>query len=197
MDPSQSPAPPPSGRQGDVFLQPGEFFVGDAQHRIRTLLGSCVSITLWCATRRMGAMSHFLLAKRGRSRHADETLDGRYADEALRLMLDLLARRDVKPADCQAKIFGGGEMFPENKPSSQMGIGRRNGEAARRLLQGHGIQVVSESLFGNGHRQIIFDVGSGDVWARQMAVQTESPVLPALPFPLGTPLPSAPPSTSS
>ncbi|HSI47471.1 MAG TPA: chemotaxis protein CheD [Ideonella sp.] len=197
MDAPLSPAPPRSGRQREVFLQPGEFFVGDAQHRIRTLLGSCVSITLWCAARRMGAMSHFLLAERGRPRRAPETPDGRYADEALRLMLDLLARRDVKPADCQAKIFGGGEMFPENKPSGQMGIGRRNGEAARRLLLGHGIHVASESLFGNGHRQIIFDVGSGDVWARQLAVQAESPALPPLPFPLGAPAPSAPPSTSS
>ncbi len=39
----------------DVFLQPGEHFVGDADCRIRTLLGSCVSITLWHATRRLGA----------------------------------------------------------------------------------------------------------------------------------------------
>jgi chemotaxis protein CheD len=26
---------------------------------------------------------------------------------------------------------------------------------------------VSESLFGIGHRQIIFNIGTGDVWARQ------------------------------
>ena len=45
----------------DVFLMPGEHFVGDARHRIRTLLGSCVSITLWHPQRRVGAMSHFLL----------------------------------------------------------------------------------------------------------------------------------------
>lgn len=31
----------------DIFLQPGEHYVGDADCTIRTLLGSCVSITLW------------------------------------------------------------------------------------------------------------------------------------------------------
>jgi len=48
-------------------------------------------------------------------------------------------------------------------------VGRRNGDAARELLLAHGIELVSESLFGDGHRQIVFDVATGDVWARQMA----------------------------
>ena len=39
--------------------------------------------------------------------------------------------------------------------------------AARRLLLAHRIPVHSESLFGVGHRQIVFDVASGDVWVRQ------------------------------
>ena len=41
--------------------------------------------------------------------------------------------------------------------------------AARDLLQAHGIEIVSESLFGDGHRQIAFDVGTGHVWARQVS----------------------------
>ena len=41
-------------------------------------------------------------------------------------------------------------------------------EAARELLQAHGIEVISESLFGDGHRQIAFDIATGDVWARQL-----------------------------
>ena len=71
----------------------------------------------------------------------------------------------MRAADCQAKIFGGGNMFPARRTVE---IGRRNGEAARVLLQARGIAVVSESLFGDGHRQIAFDVATGDVWARQV-----------------------------
>jgi len=47
-------------------------------------------------------------------------------------------------------------------------VGQRNGEAALALLQEHGIDVVSQSLFGIGHRQIVFDVSKGDVWSRQV-----------------------------
>jgi chemotaxis protein CheD len=162
-------------RRIDVFLRPGDHFVGDASHRLRTLLGSCVSVTLWCERSRIGAMSHFLLASRGMG-DVDaavgldlQQLDGRYGDEALRLMLHELARRGVEASRCQAKIFGGGNMFPAHTGGMAPAIGRRNGEAARELLQSRGIEIVSESLFGDGHRQIVFDIDSGDVWARQRA----------------------------
>ena len=50
-----------------------------------------------------------------------------------------------------------------------MNVGQRNGEAALELLNHHGIPIVSESLFGVGHRQIIFDIRNGDVWCHQVA----------------------------
>jgi chemotaxis protein CheD len=152
----------------DIFLQPGELFVGDKDYQIRTILGSCVSITLWHAASRMGGMSHFLLPTRS-SNSGDFELDGRYGDEALRLMLDELKKYGLRPEDCEAKIFGGGNMFPGQERAGAMLVGQRNGEAARELLQYRSIPVVSESLFGNGHRQIIFDVSNGDVWSRQIS----------------------------
>lgn len=159
----------------DVFLKPGEWAVGDASCRIRTILGSCVSVTLWCPALRVGAMSHCLLPSRARAgedvasvRGLDLLgLDARYADEALHLMLRELERGHVRAEDCRAKIFGGGNMFPAHRAGG-VPVGRRNGEAARRLLKAHGIEVASESLFGDGHRQIVFDIATGDVWARQL-----------------------------
>ncbi len=154
--------------QIDVFLQPGDLFVGDAGYRIRTMLGSCVSITLWHPIARIGGMSHFLLPSRGGHAPGGE-LDGRYGDEALQLILRELRRCHVPHAQCQAKIFGGGNMFPGYKAAAAMSVGQRNGEAARELLRMRGIPVVSESLFGDGHRQVIFDIATGDVWLQQVA----------------------------
>jgi len=156
----------------DMLLRPGEYGVGDATHRMRTVLGSCVSMTLWCPVLRIGAMSHFLLAHRV-GRLAD-ALDARYGDEALALMLRDLELRRVRPQQCEAKIFGGGDMFPAARARATVAVGRRNGEAARSLLLARGITVVSESLFGDGHRQIVFDVASGNVWSRQIPPQSEA-----------------------
>lgn len=152
----------------DIFLPPGEFFVADGNYRIRTMLGSCVSITLWHPATRWGAMSHFLLHTRGNAGLMKPDLDARYGDEALRLMLDDLARQGISPTQCQGKIFGGGNMFTSHVHAGAINVGRRNGEAARAMLCDYGIPVVTESLFGMGHRQIIFDVSNGDVWSHQV-----------------------------
>lgn len=156
----------------DIFLQPGELFVGDANFKIRTILGSCVSITLWHARLRVGGMSHFLLPTRTKMK-GDAGLDGRYGDEALNLMIHDLKAAGVSHTQCEAKIFGGGNMFPGNahargKHAKGLAIGEKNGATARKLLYLHGIPVLTESLFGVGHRQIVFDISKGDVWSRQV-----------------------------
>jgi len=151
----------------DIFLMPGDYFVGDGQYRVRTLLGSCVSITLWHPGLRIGAMSHFLLPGHGR-RKADRAHDkpGMYAADAMQLLVDGLARHGVPLAQCQGKIFGGGAMFPRN--ARVRDIGTQNGDYARSMLHQHGVHVVSESLFGEGHRQLIFTIRSGEVLSRQV-----------------------------
>lgn len=149
----------------ESFLQPGEVGAGDARHVFKTLLGSCVSITLWHPVRRVGAMSHFLLP--GRSQ-ASARLDGRYADEAIALMWRHLLRLGVDPTECQAKLFGGARMFTAESQADVVAVGRRNGDVARELLRERGFKVVAEDLFGIGHRKLVFDIRSGDVWSRQI-----------------------------
>jgi chemotaxis protein CheD len=158
----------PDSKLIDIFLMPGDFFVGDERYRVRTLLGSCVSITLWHPARRIGAMSHFLLPGSSRKKYRDPSGDkpGIYGADAMQLLLDGLAQLAVPLAQCQGKIFGGGAMFPRNDKVPDIGI--QNGDSARSMLQQHGVQVVSESLFGEGHRQLIFTIRSGEVLSRQV-----------------------------
>jgi chemotaxis protein CheD len=151
----------------EIFLQPGEFFVADADYRLRTILGSCVSITLWHAASQTGGMTHSLLPTRGIPA-PHHVLDGRYGDEALRIILDQFKQAGVPVAQCEAKVFGGGNMFPGHVKSQTLNVGQRNGEAAKGLLQKNGISLKAEYLFGIGHRQVIFDVASGDVWSKQV-----------------------------
>ncbi len=155
----------------DIYLDPGDYFVGEGQFRIRTLLGSCVSITLWHPGRRIGAMSHYLLASRGGGRaSADGAPDSRYGEDALGLMLAQFEHAGVAPRECQAKIFGGGNMFPEFMRRDDTLVGQQNGMAAKTWLSEHGIPVISENLYGVGYRHVIFHVNSGDVWVRQTSM---------------------------
>jgi chemotaxis protein CheD len=153
----------------DIFLQPGEVYFGDRGTRIRTVLGSCVSITFWHPRLLLGGMCHYMLP--GRSGDAEGQRDGRYADEAVSLLVDEMRAEGTQPRDYQAKIFGGGRMFSFAAGKGVLDIGDRNIETGRRLLCGHGLEPASEHLAGVGHRSIVFDVASGDVWVRHLAEQ--------------------------
>ncbi|WP_295990923.1 chemotaxis protein CheD [Rugamonas sp.] len=156
----------------DVFLLPGECFVGDERYRIRTLVGSCVSMTLWHPRVRIGAMCHFLLP--GVSRRPGSAASGTYGIDAMDMMVAELQRLGVNLGQCQGKIFGGGAMFPRH--DKQVDIGRQNGDCARLLMQKYGVHVVSEDLFGDGHRQLIFTLKSGEVLCRQVPLDAAAPV---------------------
>ncbi|MBB2485356.1 chemotaxis protein CheD [Mitsuaria sp. WAJ17] len=155
----------------EIYLLPGEHAAGRAHCRIRTLLGSCVSITLWQPQLQVGTMSHFLLPGNGDRQGLE--LNGRYGHDALALMLLDLKMLGAEPQDCEAKLFGGGAMFASEGPLST--VGWRNGEAARRMLAERGIRVVSESLYEAGHREIIFHVASGEVWVRHARLPEAGP----------------------
>lgn len=151
----------------DVFLQPGEFYFGDADTRIRTILGSCVAITLWHPRLRIGGMCHFLLPSRGSSRRRAE-LDGRYCDEAMDLFAREIRHHRTRASEYEAKAFGGGNMFPHQTASESLHIGRRNADSALHHLEMLGVRVTQRHLYGAGHRQAIFEVWSGDVWLRHV-----------------------------
>ncbi len=145
----------------EIFLQPGELYFGDRSTRIRTLLGSCVSLVLWHPEKQLGGMSHFMLPTRTRGR--GQGLDGRYGDEAIALLLEEIKRTKTRPQDYSLRLFGGGNMFPSLGRDNDGHIGERNIQAARSLIREHGLQCNGEDVGGTAHRNLIFDVWSGRV----------------------------------
>ena len=149
----------------DIFLQPGEFYFGDAETRIRTLLGSCVAITMWHPKKKIGGMCHYMLPFR--KKDAGHALDGKYAEDALKLFLHEIRASHTHPHDYEIKMFGGGNQFPEHG-NKVFAIPDRNIQVGRKLLEQHGFHVKSEHLGGVGHRNVMFDVWSGDVWVKHV-----------------------------
>ena len=145
----------------EVFLNPGDFHFGARHTRISTLLGSCVSITLWHPRRHIGGMCHYMLTTRPRG--TGKTLDGRYADEAFALFLREVEAAGTHPGEYEAKLFGGGNMFTSSD-GSKLDIGRRNVDFGRQFLQSKGIALKAEHVGGDGRRKLHFNVWNGDVW---------------------------------
>lgn len=146
----------------EVYLNPGDWHFGDEDTRIKTLLGSCVSFTLWHPGKKIGGMCHYMLPSRG-SKPAHDELNGKYADEALQLMVQEIEKERSRPQDYIAKVFGGGSMLE----TGTINVSDRNVEAARKLIDYYGFRMEGECLGGVGHRNVIFDVWSGEVWLKR------------------------------
>lgn len=146
----------------EIYLNPGDLWFGEGQVRLHTVLGSCISVTLWHPLRRIGGMCHFMLPSRVRGNHAEP--NGKYADEAFLIFDREMERFKTRPQEYQAKVFGGGNMFPNAGAPARSDVGQRNFEVARSLLARRGIDAVVEHVGGAGHRKLLFDIWSGDAW---------------------------------
>ncbi|MFA5984705.1 MAG: chemotaxis protein CheD [Methylococcaceae bacterium] len=156
----------------DIFLQPGEFYFGDHESRIKTILGSCVAITMWHPRLKIGGMCHYLLPERQKDANQSE-FDGRYADEAMLLFLHELIKSGTKPSDYEVKMFGGGDQFPTHSQFSQSSVPGKNIDIGINLLKLHGFKLKAKHLGGIGYRNIIFDVWSGHIWMRHVDTQAQ------------------------
>lgn len=145
----------------EIFLQPGELYFGDRYTRIRTLLGSCVSLVSWHPHLLIGGMCHFMLPTR--PKNVQGPLDGRYGDEAIELMLREARRVGVPAKEFRIQLFGGGNMFPDLGRQKDNHVGKKNVEAAKRLLEAHGLTCSGAHVEGIGHRNLIFDLWNGHV----------------------------------
>jgi chemotaxis protein CheD len=150
----------------DIFLHPGDYWFGDGDARIHTVLGSCVSITAWHPGRRIGGMCHYMLP--ARHAHLEGAPDARYADGAVALFLGDMRRSGTAAGEYEVKMFGGSEQFPHLSRSSALDVATHNIESGRRLLEHHGFILSSRNLGGVGPRRLIFDIGTGAVWVRSL-----------------------------
>ncbi len=165
---------PPS----EIYLHPGEYYFGNRDTRIRTILGSCISITFWHPRLLVGGMCHYMLPERHDINEA--ALDGRYADEAVALLLKKMDVIGLPYKEYQVKLFGGGNMFPESPKNKMLDIGTKNVQAARKLLKQHGFTCVASHLGGTGSRTVIFEVWSGDVWIKHCHCFSRHPLQPSI-----------------
>ena len=141
-----------------IYLEAGDFRFGAAPLEMATLLGSCVTVTLWHPQQRIGGMCHFMLPERSGQHSA---LDGRFATEAFQLFDRAIAKAGTEPSQYQAKLFGGGDMFPG--AGFTLNVGVKNVAMAHQLLKQRGIRLLSEHSGGAGHRKLVFDLASGEV----------------------------------
>lgn len=135
-------------------LHPGDVVCADRGDRLETLLGSCVSIVMTDPRRTLGVMCHIVHSQPA---GAGRESSGAHAGVALRLMYAKLRARGINPSLCEAWIFGGGNMFPQQ--FTQRHVGVANAEWALQALQRDGVRLLGHDLGGAAYRRLKWTVG--------------------------------------
>lgn len=139
---------------------PGELFFGKDVPCLRTLLGSCVAVTLWNPKLRIGGMCHFLLPSR--TRQPNTPRDGKYGDEALGMLADAIKRTGGSPKDYEAHLYGGADTMPDLERSMRY-VGERNIEMGWKLIDDYGFQLMGVDVGENIPRVVRMSLLTGQV----------------------------------
>lgn len=135
-------------------IMPGEWYFGAAPESVRTLLGSCVAISVWHPRLHLGGLCHYLLP---RPPLPDSRPDARYGIHALHYLQLAMERLDACGA-YQIGCFGGSDMFAGQV---QTRIGQLNVDFAHRWLHQRHLVPQQIDTGGNCSRNIMLDLATG------------------------------------
>lgn len=155
----------------DIFLLPGEFYFGNEYQSVKTLLGSCVAITMWNKRLKIGGMCHYKLPRR--LTPSSGPLDGSYGEEAMLLFMENLNSYWLKPADMVVGVFGAGDMFQKVIKDRSKTVGVQNIKLAHQVLDKLGFEITHESLGGNVSRKISLDLTKGVIKVQGLDVRQQ------------------------
>ncbi len=146
-----------------IYLKPGELVVTEEQVMVTTVLGSCVSVTMFNAQMGAAAICHGMLPYGGNSQNF------KYVDSAIRYMIGYFKKLDIKRKEIEVKVFGGADMFhtvgsSTNSPT----VGSQNVSAAASCLKEYGMTPTASDVGGRNGRKLIFTTDTGIVYLKRL-----------------------------
>jgi chemotaxis protein CheD len=153
-----------------VYLRPGEYIVSDGSPLlVSTVLGSCVSVTMFAPALGVGAITHGVLpcscGKYGKAAQGT----GRFVDASIHAIVQELRGLGVKPSQTEVKVFGGSQMYGQWGEGGGLRIGWENVEAALNVLSELGYSVLATDVGGNRGRKLLFVSHTGEVWVKKLS----------------------------
>lgn len=111
-------------------------------------LGSCVGVGMYDTYTHIGGMAHVVLPDSSIAPSSGSP--GKFADTAIRSLLEQLESEGARKSSLKVKIAGGARMFSSSPGlSSVLDIGSRNIEAVKAALKECGLRLVAEDCGGS------------------------------------------------
>jgi len=126
---------------------------------LQTFVGSCIAICIYDSSTKIAAMAHIMLPKNNTG-DPNPKPEAKFADVAIRIMLDKIESSGVKLNRLKAKMAGGANIFQNEGKSNVFNIGARNADAIKSLLEEKKIPIVAQDVGSTSGRWITFDMNS-------------------------------------
>lgn len=155
------------------YLKPEGFYFFTKPCVIRTVLGSCVTITMYSRSTGMASACHPVLPW-----CKDDQVCNfmgckkkyRFVGCVIPEMVRRFKKKGVDVDDLEVKLFGGSEMLSVNSSNPQIiQIGKMNVEMAEIKLENLGLKLKSHDTGGTLGRRLLFDTKTGDVWIKKIS----------------------------
>ena len=158
-----------------IYLKPGELIVSEEPVMISTVLGSCISVTMFHPRTSVAAICHGMQPNGG---NGDSF---KYVDIAIRYMVRYFRRLEISRSEMQVKLFGGADMFNNVQPGVRnLTVGWQNVSVATCCLKEYGLVPTTTDVGGKRGRKLIFKTDTGVVFIKKMneqeRISTEIPL---------------------
>jgi chemotaxis protein CheD len=156
----------------ELYVLPGESHLVYQPTVIRTLLYSCVGVTVRCSRLGIGALCHPMLPRAPKiPEHIKPNLADmrRYVDFTLKDLIEQFDQLGAHRPEIEVKLFGGADVLIVNNPDeSRPTVGRMNLEMAVKVLREEGFCISASCVGGNTGYHIQFNTLSGEVLLRRL-----------------------------
>jgi len=126
-------------------------------------LGSCIGVSIYDPTVRVGGLLHFMLP--------DSTIDPQkamqnpwmFADSGIPLFFKEAYQLGAEKKRLNVKVVGGAQILDD---SNFFNIGKRNYMTLRKIFWANNVLIRAEQVGGNVNRTLSLELSSGKVWVK-------------------------------
>ena len=154
-----------------VHLKPGEAYITDRPELVITVLGSCLSVTMFNRRRGVAGICHSLLPEcSNRESCRSACLEGyRYVDCSIRQMVKVFDQHGVPRSEIEVKCFGGADMFIRKALKPVLfTVGKQNIIMAEKIIASEGLNLRAKDVGGVQGRKLLFYTHTGEVLLKRL-----------------------------
>jgi chemotaxis protein CheD len=156
-----------AGKVPSVYLKPGELYISEKPAVVKTVLGSCVSVTVFYRRLRVGAICHGVMPRCASVETCDTTCIEcfKYVNCVIKYIAKKFDGYGARRGELEVKFFGGADILASPSINS---VGTANVKAALETIKKEKLKLLAQDVGDSFGRKIIFHTHTGEVFLKRL-----------------------------